>query len=397
MDFTKLISDRARSVDSSGIRRVFELGAKMVDKIDLSIGQPHFKVPEPIKHAAARAVEHDHNAYTPTQGIPKLRERLAQHLEADVGWNIDPRAAADADPSRPGVMVCSGTAGALVLACLAVLDAGDEAIIPDPYFVMYPALATMLGAKAVRCDTYPDFRMTAERVAPLITARTKLVLLNSPGNPSGVVASGRECAELEALCRSRGVLLISDEIYDEFTFSDAREVTSSRSKRCPSPARAAGSADGVLLIRGFGKTYGVTGWRLGYAAGPRALIEQMCKLQQYTFVCAPSPLQHGAAAALDVDMQSYIDEYQRNRDLVVERLSSVTELATPGGAFYAFVKIPDRLGLTGAQFFEKARERKVLVVPGKEFSARDTHFRLSFATDRDNLARGLDVLVDLMR
>jgi aspartate/methionine/tyrosine aminotransferase len=256
----------------------------------------------------------------------------------------------------------------------------------------------MCAGRAVGCDTYPDFRLTAERVEPLITERTKLVLLNSPSNPAGAVLSDRECRDLLELCRARNVLLISDEIYDQFTYAESRtQARPDGPLACPSPAREAGADSDVLLVRGFGKTYGVTGWRMGYAAGPKTLIEQMAKLQQYTYVCAPTPSQHAAIAALDVDMSAHIAAYQRRRDLVVERLSAVTEVTTPGGAFYAFVKVPERLGVSATAFVDRCIERSVLVIPGGVFSDRDTHIRLSFATDPDALERGLDIMVDLMR
>lgn len=396
MDIERLISERSRGIDASGIRRVFDLGAKLKDPVNLSIGQPDFPVPEAIRSAAVQAIGNNANGYTVTQGIAPLRNRLARHLEDDVGWKVDPRPASEAEMSRPGVLVTSGTSGALMLAFLVLLNPGDEAIIPDPYFVMYPHLCRMIGAKAVVCDTYPDFQMTAERVEPLITPRTKIVLLNTPGNPSGSVASAKQCRELLELCRRKNVMLISDEIYDEFTYPDAREQTPT-GPRCPSPARNVGAEQDVLLVRGFGKTYGMTGWRLGYAAGPRRIIEEMSKLQQYTFVCAPSALQWGGVAALDVNMAEHVETYRRRRDLVVDRLSRVTDLATPGGAFYAFPKVPERLGMTASRFIERCLERSVLVIPGNVFSARDTHFRLSYATDEKNLVRGLDAIVDLMR
>lgn len=398
MDFDRLISDRARAVDASGIRRVFDLGARLKNPINLSIGQPDFPVPEPIKHAAIEAIRNDKNGYTVTQGVPALRERIARHIREDLGWNVDPRPRPDASLDDPGALLTSGTSGALWLAFMALIGPGDEAIIPDPYFVLYPHLATVVGGKAVRCDTYPDFRLTAERVEPLITPRTKVVLLNSPGNPSGIVTSQRDCEDLLDLCRRRNVLLISDEIYDEFTYSESRTgVNSSGKPGCPSPARVDGAEHDVLVVRGFGKTYGITGWRLGYATGPRRLIEEMTKLQQYSFVCAPSALQWGALAALDVDMSSYVATYQRRRDMVVQRLSKVTEIVTPGGAFYAFPQVPPRLGITATQFIDRCLEKNLLAIPGNVFSARDTHIRLSYATDEATLGRGLDVLVELMR
>jgi aspartate/methionine/tyrosine aminotransferase len=156
----------------------------------------------------------------------------------------------------------------------------------------------------------------------------------------------------------------------------------------------------VLVVRGFGKTYGVTGWRLGYAAGPAWLVEQMIKLQQYTYVCAPSAFQWGVMAAMGVDMSPHLTEYQRRRDLIVDRLSKHTELAVPGGAFYAFVKVPERLGYppesAGEQFFQRCARANVLIVPGRTFSSRDTHFRLSYATPIASLQKGLDVIAGLM-
>lgn len=380
LDFNTLVSDRAKSVDVSGIRRVFELGAKLKNPINLSIGQPDFPVPQEIKQATIRAIENDRNGYTLTQGVPELQEAIASHLASDVGWTL---------PSDDlASIVTSGTSGALWLAFMAVLNPGDEAIIADPYFVLYPALGQVTGASMVCCDTYPDFRMTAERVEPLITPRTKMLLLNSPSNPSGVVLNGSEIRDLVDLCDRRGILLLSDEIYDEFTYADARE-----DGKCPSPARL---SDRILLVRGFGKTYGCTGWRMGYAAGPKPVIQQIQKLQQYTYVCAPSMAQVGLAEAFKVDMSGHVSAYQRKRDMVLEAFRDVTTVEHPGGAFYAFVEVPRRLGLSASAFVEKAIEQRVLIIPGKVFSRRDTHFRVSYAVSDKTLKAGLEILAGLM-
>lgn len=400
MNTTQLLSDRANAMDSSGIRRVFELGATLKDPVNLSIGQPDFPVPDPLKNAAIEAIATDLNGYSLNQGLPSLVLRTTKHLEDDVGWLCGP----PGDPTNPTVLITAGTSGALVLSFLSVLGAGDEIIIPDPYFVSYPELATMCGAKAVRCGCYPDFKMTAERVAPLITERTKAVLFCSPSNPAGVALTEQECADLLELCRSKGVLLIADEIYDEFAFADARTQAAAGDAgsgagdlRCPSPARLPGSEETVLLIRGFGKTYGCTGWRLGYCAGPPAIVGAMIKMQQYTFVCAPTPLQAGVLAAFDTDMGPTVQAYAKRRDMVMETLGAVTEIARPDGAFYAFVKVPEHLGMTGTAFFERCVEENVLVIPGGVFSDRDTHFRISFATRPDRLAEGLEKIAALMR
>ncbi len=380
LDFKSFISDRAKHVDVSGIRRVFELGAQLKNPINLSIGQPDFPVPDALKQATIRAIENDRNGYTLTQGVPELLSAISRHLAADVGWTVP------SDDSN--VIVTSGTSGALWLAFMAILNPGDEVIIADPYFLLYPALGQITGASMVLCDTYPDFRLTAERVEPLITSRTKILLLNSPSNPSGVVLNTQEVRELVDLCERRGILLISDEIYDEFTYADARE-----DGKCPSPARM---TDQILLVRGFGKTYGCTGWRMGYVAGPKPLVTQIQKYQQYTYVCAPSMAQVGLAGAFDIDMSSHVAAYQRKRDLVLEAFKGVTTVEHPGGAFYAFVEVPKRLGLTASAFVEKAIENSVLIIPGKVFSRRDTHFRLSYAVSDKTLQAGLTVLTGLM-
>ena len=380
IQYDDIISARAQAIDVSGIRRVFELGATLDNPINFSIGQPDFPVPEPLKEAAINAIRADRDGYTLTQGAQALRDAITARLQEDLRWQ--------APSDELGLLVTSGTNGALLLAFLAILDPGDEVIIPDPYFVVYPALATLAGATVKYCDTYPDFRFTADRVEPLITERTKLVLVNSPSNPSGVVLTGDELRELTELCERKGVLLVSDEIYDEFTYDDARE-----DGRCPSPAR---TSRNVLLIRGYGKTYGCTGWRLGYAAGPKTIIEQMAKLQQYTFVCAPSMAQAGVIGAYDLDVSPHVRAYQHKRDMVEEAFAGVAEVVHPGGAFYAFIKVPPTAAGSATEFVERAIEHNVLLIPGCVFSRRDTHLRLSYAVNDQTLAEGLAVLGDLM-
>jgi aspartate/methionine/tyrosine aminotransferase len=375
---------------------VFELAANLKDPINLSIGQPDFQVPEVMRRAAAEAIEAGKNGYTLTQGDATLRARTAEHLKADLGWDVHPDLPPVDDPERTALMITSGTSGGLMLAAMALLDPGDEVIIPDPYFVVYPNIAKMLNVKCVLCDTYPDFRMTAERVEPLITERTKYVLFNSPSNPSGVTPTGEECRDLLELCREKGIVLLSDEIYDEFVYSDAVEDSprGAPGKRCPSPARFEGAEDTVLLVRGFGKTYGCTGWRMGYAAGPGPIIREMGKLQQYSFVCAPSIAQAGCVAAFEADVSAHVADYQRRRDMVMEILSPVTEIEKPGGAFYLFPRVP--AGMTGAELVERAIEREVLCIPGGVFSSRDTHVRLSLSAPEAKLRQGVEILAELM-
>jgi aspartate/methionine/tyrosine aminotransferase len=397
MNYASLIALRSSRINGSGIRQVFDrvegLRASGKHLINLGIGQPDFTVPLPIKQAACDAIMQDHNGYMPTAGVHAFRRKAAEALAAEAGWSdlsVEKIGPGAADGGR-NLMITAGTSGGLYLLLQAIVNAGDEVIIPDPYFVLYPYGVTLCDGKPVYCDTYPDFRMTAERVAPLITKRTKAVLLNSPGNPSGVVATQKECDDLAALCAERNIILIADEIYDKFTFSEGLE-----NGVFPTPARSRGS-ENVVVIRGYGKTYGVTGWRLGYAAGPRAVIAEMMKLQQYSFVCAPSPLQHGAMAAMGMDMSEQIQAYAARRDIVLKHLSPLTECSVPHGAFYVFVKVPPRLGQTDRQFYERALEAGVVIIPGSVFSRRETHFRLSYTVPEDQLEKACAILAGLMK
>jgi aspartate/methionine/tyrosine aminotransferase len=375
----RMLSHRALSVEASGIRRIYDLGQKIADPVNLSLGQPDFPVDARIKRAAINAIEGDRNGYSITAGVPELHAAIWDHLKSDIGWSRE---------DGLGLVVTNGTSGGLVLASLCLLDAGDEIVIPDPWFVLYPQLAKLAGgAVTVPVDTYPDFRMTASRIEQVLTPRTKMVIVDSPGNPCGVVLSGQELADIADLCARRGIMLVSDEIYDGFVFGDALE-----GGRCPSPAR---HSKDMLLIRGFGKTYGATGWRLGYAAGPSWLIAQMIKLQQHIYICAPTPLQCAASEAFHVDLSPVVAEYAARRDMVMDALGDITTIATPHGAFYAFIEVPKRLGMTAQQFCERAVERRLLVVPGGVFSARDTHLRLSFAAPKPKLTEGLAILREL--
>ncbi len=264
-----------KHIDASGIRKAFDMAKSMKDPINLSIGLPDFDVPEPAKDAAIAAIREGHNAYTVTQGIPELRNKIQATIDTELGH------------TDRQVLITAGTSGALLLAMCCAVDPGDEEIIFDPYFVMYRHLATLAGGTSVLVDTDPDFRTNATRVAPFLTERTKCVVVNSPGNPTGVVATPDEMRELAELCHRRDILLISDEVYRSFCYD----------RPFSSPARW---NDHVLVVDGFSKAYGMTGWRLGYAHGPARLIQEMAKLQQFSFVCAPSMAQYGGVAALDL-------------------------------------------------------------------------------------------------
>ena len=363
------IADRMRHIDASGIRKAFDMAKAMKDPINLSIGLPDFDVAGPVKAAAIDAIEHGFNAYTQTQGIPELRGKIQGAVDLEFRH---------ADRQ---VLITSGTSGALLLALCCVVDPGDEVIIFDPYFVMYRHLVTLAGGTSVLVDTYPDFRVDLERVRAAITPKTKAILVNSPTNPTGAVASASEMEQLAGLSRDRDILLISDEVYRAFCFDG------------PFAAPATWNED-VLVVDGFSKAHGMTGWRLGYAHGPARLIQEMAKLQQFSYVCAPSVVQKAGVVALDQDLTPHVDAYRRKRDAVLGALGDLYEIASPEGAFYAFPRAPWG---TGAEFVAEAIRRTLLIIPGNVFSRRDTHFRISYAVDDATLARGLEVLKGLAR
>jgi aspartate aminotransferase/aminotransferase len=264
-----------------------------------------------------------------------------------------------------------------------MINPGDEVIVFDPYFVMYPALVGMVGGRCVPVDTYPDFRINPNRVAAAITRRTKMILLNSPANPTGAVASDAEVRALAELAARHNIALVSDEIYRQFCYDG----------ELASPATW---NDHAIVVDGFSKTYGATGWRLGFMHGPAAIIDKLTMIQQYTFVCAPHPLQWAAVAALDVDMTEQRNSYRNRRDLIVTGLQNAGYNVTKsGGAFYVFPEVPEGGG-TGTEFVARAIAKELLIIPGNIFSSRDTHFRISYAASEATLHRGLEVLRQLI-
>lgn len=366
-----MLSDRVQGLQASGIRKIFEMVASMEDPIDLSIGQADYDVPEPVKEAAIKAIREGFNRYTVTQGIPELNERIRAKLKASYGY----------EPDR--TLVTSGVSGGLLLSFLSLVNPGDEVLLPEPYFVMYKILTELAEGVPVYYDLYPDFRVTRERLESKITEKTKLILVNSPSNPTGSVLTAEELKTISDVARTHDLLVVSDEIYEQFVYD---EPFHSICEFCP---------ERLIHLGGFSKTFGMPGWRMGYATGPAEILDKMTILQQFSYVCAPSFAQKAVLYALDCDMSEWIDRYRRKRDLVFEGLKNSFDLVRPGGSFYIFPSLPH--GVTGAGFASEAIKRNVLVVPGTAFSGRDTHFRISFAAPDERLEQGMEILSDLAR
>jgi aspartate aminotransferase/aminotransferase len=266
--------------------------------------------------------------------------------------------------------------GGLLLTFMAVINPGDEVLCADPYFVIYKHLVTLLGGVCKPIDTYPDFKLRADAVEAAITPKTKLLIINSPSNPTGVTLTGPELADLAAVAKKHNILILADEIYEQLCYD-------------VEPATLAGTYENVILLNGLSKMGGMPGWRIGFAAGPADIIQQMNTLQQYTFVCAPSFAQKAAVAALRTDISETIAAYRRKRDIMYDGLKDRFSVTKPGGAFYIFPEAP---GGDGDRFVAKAIENNLLIIPGSVFSERKSHFRISFAAPDDTLRRGVDVL-----
>ena len=341
----------------------------MSDPINLSIGQPDFDVPEEVRGACIEAINDRKNGYALTQGMPVLREKLQDDIDQRYGH---------ADRK---VFVSSGTSGGLVLSMLTMVDPGDEVIFFDPFFVMYEPLVRLVGGEPIVIDTYPDFRIDLNRVSDAITAKTKIIILNSPANPTGVVATPQEIRGLAELARDRDIALLSDEIYSLFCYDEPFRSPTEHNDR-------------TIVIDGFSKSHAMTGWRVGYVHGPAEIIDEMIKVQQFSFVCAPQPAQWAAATAMDIPVSDYIESYRQKRNLLVDGLADVFEMTRPEGAFYAFPKSPWG---TGTEFVTKAIENNLLIIPGNIFSQCDSHIRISYAAADATIERGIEVLRKLAK
>ena len=367
MDLTKLIASRMADIDSSGIRKVFDLAKSIKNPINLSIGQPDFEVPELVKAKAIQAIEEGRNSYTLTQGIEELRQAVLAVEKKRTGIKHD------------SVLITSGVSGGLLLAFMALINPGDRVIIPDPYFVMYKHLCRLLGGKPLYVDTYPDFQLTVERLEAAGAERGKILLLNSPNNPTGQVMPAANLQDIAKWARDNGIFIITDEIYCVFVYDEEF-------------ASIARYTDNLLLLNGFSKCSAMTGWRLGYAIGPGELITEMTKLQQFSFVCAPSIAQYAGLAALSVDPSPYVNAYKAKRDLVYGGLRRKFELPKPQGAFYAFARAPEG---DGDAFAKKAIAHGCLIIPGNVFSEKKSHFRVSFAAEESAIEAGTRLLCSL--
>jgi len=372
------ISQRVACLKPSGIRRFFDIAATMQDVISLGIGEPDFDTPKPVVEAGIRALQQGRTHYTSNAGILELRKALAANLERLYGIGYDP----DSE-----VVITVGGSEALYLAATALLDPGDEVIIPTPCFVSYQAEVFLAGGVPVEipCRMEDNFDVDPKRIEAAITHRTKAILLGFPNNPTGAVASRERLLEIARIAEKYDLIVISDEIYDRLVYGGHTHVC------FPS---LPGMRKRTVLLGGFSKDYAMTGWRIGYACAPTEILKGLVRVHQYTVMSAPTISQDAAVVAIadrDESVMAMVEEYDRRRSFIVPELNRIgLPTFEPKGAFYAFPKV-DVTGLTDEIFAQRLlQEEKVAIVPGNSFGAGGEGFcRCSYATAYEKIEEAL--------
>lgn len=359
------------AIEISGIRKCFEGAAP--GSVNLGLGQPDFDTPEHIKKAAIRAIERGQCGYTPNCGTPELRAAIADKFRRENGIDYQPEE----------IMVTSGASEALFLIIAALVDRGDEVIIGDPAFLSYLELTKLVGGRPVSVPLDENLRLSPEAVADRITGKTKLLILNSPSNPTGSVATAEQMKALAQIAEDRDIALLSDEVYEHFIYRGEHV----------SPARF---SDNVITVNAVSKTYAMTGWRLGYLAARNEAIEQHLKIHQYVQACASSISQAAALEAIcgpQDCVRQMRDEFMSRRDLLVAGFREMgVDLTEPDGAFYLFPRVGD-----GDLVASKLARAGVITVPGSAFGEGGReHIRISYAASRANLEEALRRMKDIL-
>ena len=385
MNYDELLAPAAKAMRPSGIRKFFDLAADMPHCISLGVGEPDFKTPWSVRDAGIRSLELGRTKYTANAGLKDLRKEICTYLQRRFELHYQ----------EENVLVTVGGSEAIDLAIRALVQPGDEVIIPEPCFVCYEPITQLTGGVPVHIATRADdqFRLTAEQLRAAITPKTKLLIFPYPNNPTGAVMSAAEVEEIAAVLRKTNVLVLSDEIYSELTYGLDRHV---------SIASLPGMAERTIVVNGFSKSYAMTGWRLGYAVGPAPLIKVMTKIHQSCIMSAPTTSQYAAITALrqcDDQIEMMRDEYNRRRRYVVKALNEMgLTCFEPRGAFYVFPSIQIS-GLTSSEFCEQLlREKEVAIIPGSAFGASgEGYARISYAYSVDHLQTAMKRIREFLK
>lgn len=368
MDYDKIIPKRITDIQPSGIRKFFDIAQQIEGVISLSVGEPDFKTPWAARKEAINILEKGRTAYTANRGLIELRKSVSEYLKRFIHTEYDP---------LEEIIITVGGSEAIDLAVRALIDDGDEVLVPEPSFVCYSPIVSMMHGTPVPIVTKMEdkFRLTAKALKEKITEKTKMLFLPYPNNPTGAVMRREDLEAIAEVLRGTDIIVVSDEIYAEMTYNGEKHV---------SIAEIDGMRERTIIVSGFSKAYAMTGWRLGYVTGPAPIIRQMLKLHQYCIMSSPTVSQYAAIAAIEKcseDVERMVAEYDMRRRLIVKGFNDMgLTCFEPEGAFYVFPCIKST-GLSSAEFCERlVVEKKVAVVPGSAFGESGEGFvRVSYA------------------
>lgn len=374
VDYEQLLSDRVKIVKPSGIRKFFDIVSTMEDAISLGVGEPDFETPWAIRRAGIQSLEKGRTFYTSNWGLAELRSQIAGLTRRKYQLSYD---------AEKEILITVGGSEAIDNALRAFVSAGDEVLIPEPSFVCYTPLTIMAGGTPVPLPTVAEdqFKLTPERLRAAITPKTKVLILPYPNNPTGAIMTRDELETIAAVLRDTNILVISDEIYCSLTYGPDRHVCF---------AELPGMRERTIVVDGFSKSYAMTGWRLGWAMGPKELMKHICKIHQFGIMSAPTTAQFAGIEAIrtgDDDVEHMRTQYDiRRRYLLGELRAMGLECFEPEGAFYMFPSIAST-GLSSEEFCERLlREHKVAVVPGNAFGdSGEGHVRISYSYSMNHL------------
>lgn len=367
------IANRLDYFDSSDFRRAVKKQMELDNPIDLSIGVPEELTAEHVKAAGIKAIQNDKTTYTPANGLPELRQVIADKLKKENGL---------LHANANNVTVVPGLTTGQLLVYLATLNPGDEVIVFDPYYPPYPHLASTVGAHVVYISTLPTFQPDLPALEAAITNRTKMVVINSPNNPSGAVYPESTLRKIAEIAEQHNLLVISDEIYEHYVYEGTHFSIGS-------------IYPNTITMNGFSKEYAMTGWRVGYISAPDEIIDAINELQQYIVMSSSSIAQHAAIEAIK-HQPTFNGKYKEKHDFLLEKMRAMgIEVYGAEGAFYAFFKAPH--DMTDVEFVERASEHNLILVPGRAFSKLHGFVRLSYGADMSELKRGILALEELTK
>lgn len=384
MDYNTKLSSRATGLKPSGIRKFFDL-IDGSDVISLGIGEPDFVTPWHIRDAGIASLEKGYTYYTPNAGTMELRRAIGAYMQRSFNLKYEP---------SDEIVVTVGGSEAIDLAMRALINPGDEVIVPEPSFVCYGPIAALAGGVPVPVATCveDDFKLTPQKLEAAITPKTKLLVLPYPNNPTGAILEREELESLASVIKKHDLMVISDEIYSELTYNEKHV----------SVALVEGMRERTVVVNGFSKSYAMTGWRLGYACGPREIIKVMTRVHQYAIMSAPTMAQFAAVEALnhgDKDIDEMREEYNQRRRFMCDRFNAIgLTCAMPNGAFYMFPSIKTT-GLSSEEFCTRLlREKSVAVIPGNAFGDSGEGFvRCCYAASMKNIARALSRIEEFVQ